>query len=47
MVFHTYGEPGKPVVLLLHGAGLSYWGYEAAAIRLAAEYRVVLPTLSA
>ena len=45
MVFHTYGEPGKPVVLLLHGAGLSYWGYEAAAIRLAAEYRVVLPTL--
>ena len=45
MVFHTFGLPEKPTILLLHGAGLSWWAYEAAAEKLALDYRVVLPTL--
>ena len=34
MIFQSFGLTEKPTVLLLHGAGLSWWAYEAAAEKL-------------
>jgi len=45
MRFHELGDSNKPTVILLHGAGLSWWAYEAVGKRLAAAYHVVLPLI--
>lgn len=45
MRFETFGEPGKPVVVLLHGAGLSWWSYREAALLLAEDFRVELAVI--
>ena len=42
MVFHTFGNPANPTVLLLHGAGLSWWGYRDVASLLMDRYHVAL-----
>ena len=38
-----YGEKQPQVVLLLHGGGVSWWGYREGAHRLHEQYHVVLP----
>lgn len=45
MRFDTFGQIGKPVVVLLHGAGLSWWSYRDAARLLAVNYRVELAVI--
>jgi len=40
-----FGQQTGPVILLLHGGGLSWWNYRAAARILAEQYHVVLPVL--
>lgn len=45
MQCHTFGVKGNPTVVLLHGAGLSWWGYQDAAALLAKDYYVVLPLI--
>ncbi len=42
MLFKTFGDPSNPTVLLLHGAGLSWWSYRAAAALLKDRYHVAL-----
>ncbi|MBE5781526.1 MAG: alpha/beta hydrolase [Clostridiales bacterium] len=41
-----FGDPGRPVILLLHGGGLNWWNYREIAKLLESDYHVVLPTLS-
>lgn len=45
MRFHGFGSPVKPVILLLHGGGLSWWSMEAVARRLERDFYVLVPTL--
>lgn len=45
MQFKEYGRENAPVVLLLHGGGLSWWNYRAVAEQLQSQYRVILPIL--
>jgi len=45
MICKEYGGMEKPVVILLHGGGLSWWSLEAAAEELSDEYHVVTPVL--
>lgn len=45
MQFKEYGEKNEKVILLLHGGGLSWWNYKAAAERLQSRFRVILPIL--
>ena len=40
-----YAEHNKDTVVLLHGGGLSWWGYREAAELLAEQFHVVLPIL--
>lgn len=40
-----YGEQGKPVIMMLHGGGLSWWNYRREAELLSRDYHVVLPVL--
>lgn len=40
-----YGKENAPVVMLLHGGGLSWWNYREEALLLAETYHVVLPVL--
>lgn len=40
-----YGCSGQPVIMLLHGGGLSWWSCREAAALLAEDYHVVLPVL--
>ena len=40
-----FGQQNGPVILLLHGGGLSWWNYREAAQKLAERYHVVLPVL--
>ena len=40
-----YGQQANPVILLLHGGGLSWWNYREVAEILSAQYHVVLPVL--
>ena len=40
-----FGQQTAPVILLLHGGGLSWWNYREAAKILSAQYHVVLPVL--
>lgn len=45
MKYKIFGNADKDTVLLLHGGGLSWWGYRRAAEILSKRYRVVLPIL--
>lgn len=45
MRFHEFGDPGAPVVMLVHGGGNAWWNYLRQARVLAKRFRVVLPTL--
>lgn len=45
MLFKTFGDNSKPTVLLLHGAGLSWWAYREVAALLSADYHVVLAVI--
>jgi pimeloyl-ACP methyl ester carboxylesterase len=45
MVFHETGEPGKPVVILIHGGGLSDWSWREVANGLKPDFHVVMPVL--
>jgi pimeloyl-ACP methyl ester carboxylesterase len=45
MKFREYGDPRLPAVMLIHGAGWSWWLYRREAERLQDRYRVILPTL--
>ena len=40
-----FGQQNDHVILLLHGGGLSWWNYRAAAQKLEEHYHVVLPVL--
>ena len=40
-----YGKENAEVIMLLHGGGLSWWHYQAAAELLAERFHVVLPIL--
>ena len=42
---HEFGQQNPDVIMLLHGGGLSWWNYRAAAQKLAERYHVVLPVL--
>jgi pimeloyl-ACP methyl ester carboxylesterase len=41
----VFGEKHSDTIMLLHGGGLSWWGYREASQILADEFRVVLPVL--
>lgn len=45
MKFMELGEPENPVVILLHGGGLSWWSVEEPARLLQGRYRVVMPII--
>lgn len=45
MRFHELGNAQNPTVMLLHGAGLSWWAYRGVGEQLAGEYHVVLPVI--
>jgi pimeloyl-ACP methyl ester carboxylesterase len=45
MIFHETGEPGNPVVMLLHGGGLSDWSWRDVTNGLKADYHVVTAVL--
>lgn len=45
MKFKELGSPENPIVILLHGEGLSWWSTESAARRLMGKYRVIMPIL--
>ena len=40
-----FGRQNPRVIMLLHGGGLSWWNFRAAAQKLAEQYHVVLPVL--
>lgn len=42
---YEFGKEHSPVIMLLHGGGLSWWNYREAAQLLAAQYHVVIPVL--
>lgn len=45
MKFITFGQNDNPVILLLHGGGLSWWSLEPVAKALSERYRVVTPVI--
>lgn len=45
MRFHELGSAHNPTVLMLHGAGLSWWAYREVGEQLAGQYHVVLPVI--
>ena len=45
MQFREYGKKNAPVMLLLHGGGLSWWNFRETAELLQHDYRVILPIL--
>ncbi len=45
MLFKEFGEPGRPVAVLLHGGGLSWWAGEEVIGLLREKYRVVAPII--
>ena len=42
-----YGKHHRPVIMLLHGGGLSWWNYREIAKLLEENYHVILPVLDA
>ena len=45
MKFITFGHSDDPVILLLHGGGLSWWSLEPIAKSLAGRFHVVTPVI--
>ena len=45
MIFHEFGAEHSKTILLLHGGGLSWWSFRAAAQLLQSDFHVVLPVL--
>jgi len=45
MTVMEFGQQHPEIILLLHGGGLSWWNYSAAAQALSEEHHVVLPVL--
>lgn len=45
MKYVEYGAQHRPVILLLHGGGLSWWNFREEAELLGQQYHVVLPIL--
>lgn len=45
MIYEEYGKENTDVMLLLHGGGLSWWNYRAAAELLGVDYHVILPVM--
>lgn len=45
MLFHEAGREGAPVIVLLHGGGLSDWSWRHALAQLAEDYRIVTPVI--
>ena len=45
MRYMEFGAGNRDVILLLHGGGLSWWNFRAAAEEMSAKYRVILPVL--
>ena len=45
MLFKEFGAPGKPVALLLHGGGLSWWATEDAIGLIRGNFRGVAPVI--
>ena len=45
MRFTEYGRKDDDTIILLHGAGLSWWNYRRAAELLASRFHVILPVL--
>ena len=45
MKYMEYGVQHRPVILLLHGGGLSWWNFREEAELLSQQYHVVLPIL--
>ena len=45
MRFTEYGRKDDDTIILLHGAGLSWWNYRRAAELLARRFHVILPVL--
>ena len=45
MRFREYGRKDDDTIILLHGAGLSWWNYRRAAEFLASRFHVILPVL--
>ncbi|MBK5261529.1 MAG: alpha/beta hydrolase [Peptostreptococcaceae bacterium] len=45
MKFHEYGDKNLPHIMLIHGAGWSYWLYLREARLLQNKYHVILPVI--
>lgn len=45
MKFKTFGKKENPVVVLMHGGGLSWWSLQKIVSLLEGEYRVVTPII--
>lgn len=45
MEYRIFGNGDKDTIILLHGGGLSWWGYRRGAEILSKRYRVILPIL--
>lgn len=45
MIIKEFGDASKPSIILLHGGGLSWWSFEAAAKELALDYHVLTPVI--
>jgi len=45
MTVKEFGTENGRTIMLLHGGGLSWWSFRAAALQLAQDYHVVLPVL--
>lgn len=45
MIYKEFGTLGKPVVVLLHGGGLSYWSVSTIISALSADYHVITPII--
>lgn len=45
MLFQEFGEKGMPVILLLHGGGLSWWTWKKQIDALKEKYHVIAPII--
>ena len=45
MIFKEFGDKNRPVIILLHGGGLSWWSWKAQIEVLEKDYRVVTPII--
>ncbi|MDD6771141.1 alpha/beta fold hydrolase [Inconstantimicrobium porci] len=45
MIFKKFTNKGKPVIILIHGGGLSWWNYKDEIMLLKDDFEVVLPVI--